>query len=102
MVPFDGDYQPQQKSYECIFTISHTVSEILTFQICDLENLSQGHIIQHLQLAHLMANINLYKNRTCAVFACSHRFQDIHISKFVTLTMKLNVSMLNNSSVVIR
>ena len=51
----------------------------------DLENEGQGHGVQHFHWSHSMANINLYEGHTCAFFACSHHFRDIHISKFVNL-----------------
>ena len=64
MWPFDGEYQPRQGTYVAFSAIALTVSEILTFQICDLENLGQGHTGQHSQWSHSMANINLYKCHT--------------------------------------
>ena len=44
------------------FCASFTISELLAFQISDLDNLGQGHRVQHLQLCHSMVNINLYKS----------------------------------------
>ena len=41
--------------------------------------------------AFAVANINRYKSRTCAFFATSHRFRDIHFSKFITLKLSVNV-----------
>ena len=49
MAPIDVEYQPLQKSYEAFFTIALTDSEILMFQICELENLDQVHEVQHSQ-----------------------------------------------------
>ena len=40
--------------------------------------------VQHSLWCHSMANVNLYKSHIGAFFAISHRFQNIHISKFVT------------------
>ena len=37
------------------FVIALTVSEILTFQMCDLENLGQGDGVQHSQWSHSMS-----------------------------------------------
>ena len=31
----------------CIFALVLTISEILTFQICDFKNLDEGHEVQH-------------------------------------------------------
>ena len=41
--------------------------------------------IHHDLSPNSMANINRYKTQTWAFFASSHRFRDIHISKFVIL-----------------
>ena len=56
-------------------------------EMFDLENIGKGHGAQHSQWSHSIANINLYKSHTWALFACSHRFRAIHISKFVILKM---------------
>ena len=53
----------------------------------DLEIEGKGHGKHQSQWSHSMANINLYTSQTCAFFASSHRFQDSHISDFVTLKM---------------
>ena len=42
-----------------IFAIVLTVSEILTFHICVLHNLGQGHKVQRSQWSYSMAYINL-------------------------------------------
>ena len=42
MVPYDGEYQ-QQKIIGVSLALALTVSEILAFEICDHENLVQGH-----------------------------------------------------------
>ena len=39
-----------------IFVLALAISEIFTFQMFDLENLSQGHGVQHSLLPHSMAN----------------------------------------------
>ena len=44
------------KSHVMHFVTALTVSEILTFQICDLEKLGQSHELQNSQRAHSMAN----------------------------------------------
>ena len=49
------------KVIRCIFVIALTVSEILMFQMSDLENLGQDHGVQQSQWSHSIANINLYK-----------------------------------------
>ena len=84
MVSFDGDYHLRQKSWY-IFAIALIISKIPTSQICDLENLGQGHVVQHSQWSQSMANINLYKSHMRSIFVSSHHFWDRYISKFVTL-----------------
>ena len=61
MVPFALQYQPQRKSYDAFLATAHTVIETLTFQICDLGNVGQGHEVQQLQWSQLMKNIYLYE-----------------------------------------
>ena len=53
---FDSEYQSG------LITTALTVSGILTFQICDLEHLGQGHGVQHSQWSHSNANIYFYKS----------------------------------------
>ena len=65
----------------------------------DLEIEGQGHGGERLQWSRSMGHINLYKSHTCAFFASSHRFRDIHISKFVILKMYFKVMMLKTSAV---
>ena len=43
-----------------IFATALTVSEILTFQVCDIETIGQGHEVQQSQWFHSMANIKLF------------------------------------------
>ena len=45
MVPFDGKYQMYTRQH--IFVVVFTISEILAYKMFDLENLSQGRIIQN-------------------------------------------------------
>ena len=52
------------KGHIAHFAIALTVSEILTFQICDLQNLGQDHEVQHSQWSDLMAKINFYNTHT--------------------------------------
>ena len=47
-----------------IFAKALTVSQILKFKICQLENVGQGHRVQHSQWSHSMTNINIYENHT--------------------------------------
>ena len=51
-----------------IFMLAFTVSEILWFEMFDLENFGQGYVVQHLQWSHSMENINIYKCHTRAFF----------------------------------
>ena len=60
--PFDDKYQNLQV-VPCIFALALTISEILAFQIFDLEKLGQGQGVQFLQLRHSMANIKVNKSR---------------------------------------
>ena len=55
---------------------------MLTFKNVYLENLSQGHVEQHAQCFHSMANINVYKS--CVRYCCanSRRFQDVNVQMF--------------------
>ena len=41
---------------------------ILRFEMFDLENLGQGHRVQHSQFSHSIANINIYKSLNWAFF----------------------------------
>ena len=47
------------------------------FSKVDLENIDQGHDVQHSYRRHSMASISLYKSSTWAFFDSSHRFWDI-------------------------
>ena len=61
MVPF--------QSIKVTIYISPTVSEILTFEILDLENVGQGHEVLLLQWRHSMANIKMKTSFfTCLMF----------------------------------
>ena len=44
MRPVDGKYQNLQKS--CIFVLALIISEILTFQIVDLQKVGQDHVLE--------------------------------------------------------
>ena len=72
----DGEYQPLYKLYDDFFAIALTVSEILMFKICDLENLDQGHEGEKLDLRRSNANIILH------FCVSSYRFRDINILNF--------------------
>ena len=63
-----------------IVTVALTVSDILTFQIRDLENLFQDNEIQHLQWSQSSANMNLDKSRYGAFVTSSRRLR--HIQTF--------------------
>ena len=53
LVSFDGEYQPRQKSYDAFFfAIALNVSKILTFEMCDLENVSEDHRVPHHRVQH--------------------------------------------------
>ena len=58
-----------------IFALALIVAEMLTFNMFDLENVSQGHQAQLLQLCHLMSNINIYKYRLTYLCANIHHFR---------------------------
>ena len=55
-----------------IFAIALTVSDIVIFLICDLENLGPDYGVQHSQWTHSTANINIYKSHTWALFVSTH------------------------------
>ena len=57
-----------------IFVLALTVSEILRFQLFDLQNLGQGHQVQH-----SMANVNHYKSHCTRFYASTHHFRDIKV-----------------------
>ena len=46
----------------CIFKLAFAVYEVLTFEVFVLENLGNGHKVQHSQSSHSMANISVYKS----------------------------------------
>ena len=64
-----------------------------------LNNIGQGHDLQHSQWRHSMANINLYKSSTpyLSIFASSYRFPDILyymiLRNFVTLKIQAKVTL---------
>ena len=63
-----------------IFTKAFTDSEILTFKNVELENLSQGHGVQHAQARQSVANINVdTKNQNPYFYASFHRLRDINV-----------------------
>ena len=51
-----------------------------------LENEGQG--VQHSQWSNSMVNSNIYQSQNWALFAGSHLFRHIHVSKFVTLKIR--------------
>ena len=82
IMPFDGEYQRPLKEKNCIFALARTICTILTFQRFYLENLDQGHEVQHGQLCGLVVNTNLYNNDSMHFCASSHHFGDINVTKF--------------------
>ena len=64
------------------FSLALSIFEIITFQIRYLENIGQGHDIQHLQLCHSMANINLHKSHIGQFELELLSFGDIYILNF--------------------
>ena len=67
--------------------VAPTFSEILRFEMLDIENLGQNIGSQHSQCPHSMENVNVYKSRYWAFIISSLRFPDVTISNFVTLKM---------------
>ena len=63
VLPVGGEYQPH------IFTLVLIVSEMLRFEMFNLENLGPGYGVQHSQWFQPMANINIYKKRRWAFIA---------------------------------
>ena len=68
------------KSYSMHFTLALAVSEILSFKNADIENVGQGHAVQHAQWCYFMANINVNKSHNPHFCASSLRFRDINVS----------------------
>ena len=56
MVPFDGKYQPLQQSYLGMFRWLSPFTSYSHFKIRYLENIGQGHDVQHSQWRHSTAN----------------------------------------------
>ena len=83
---------------ECL-QIFNVYESKLMLEKFDLENLGQGHDVQHSQLSHSLANLNLTLEHVCA---SSHRLRDIHISNFETLKMWVKVMMYNIRKAAIR
>ena len=61
------------------FALALTVFEILPFEIFDIEELGQGQRVQHSQLCHSMANVEIYKYHLLQFRISFHRFRDIDI-----------------------
>ena len=68
---------PLSKSRMTHFCESYHRGKDINF--CDREHLGQGHGVQHSQLSHAMANINLYKSRSWAFSTNYHRFPHLKI-----------------------
>ena len=63
-------------------TLALTVSEIITIQMFDFENLDHGQGLQHSQWFHSMTNVNVYKSHNWAFLASSHNFSmRLHVDK---------------------
>ena len=75
MMTFDGEYLPSVKAIRRTFTLALTISETLTIQISDLENLGQGQSVQRSQWSHSTAESNLYKSHSPHFYASSTRFE---------------------------
>ena len=60
---FNGKYQSLEKSRCAFLQQSLTVSDMFTIQMFDLENVGQGHQVQHSQRCRSMANAKLYKSQ---------------------------------------
>ena len=61
-----------------MFALSLTVSEILPFQMFDLENLGQGHRV-HLLYCQSISNTDLCKSYSTHFYAIFRRFEDIEV-----------------------
>ena len=59
---------------------SHLLRDILMFENVVLENVGQGHGVQHWQWCHLIENINVYKSYDLHFFATFLRFRDFNFS----------------------
>ena len=79
----DGAQHPQSCHWMANIRICkghYAFCEILTFQICDVENLCQGCGMQHLQLCNSTENFNRYKRHSPQFYATSHHFRNINFS----------------------
>ena len=68
----------------------------------DLENVGQGHGVQHSQWSYSIVNINLYKVIIEHFSLALTGFRNIHILKFVILKMQVKVMIYNSRSGAIR
>ena len=66
----------------CIFAVAFTISDILTFNIFDLQKVGQGAEYSFLQWHHLMAMSKCTKYSHNFVFARSHRYWYYHFKLF--------------------
>ena len=66
-----------------MFVLALTVSEMLKYQIVDLEQVGQGSLYVSLQWYHSLTNIQICKGHSVHFCASSHRFRDNIILRFV-------------------
>ena len=77
-------YMNVNNSYRTHFYIAHIISEILTLQNCDFDNLGEDRRVQHSHWRHSIANIIVYDS-TIKHFSTILTFSDdINVSKFWT------------------
>ena len=79
MVPFDGKYQPIYKSYLSIFQLLSPFSSCSHFKIRDLENVDQGHDVQHIRSGAIRWQIYDFlsdSNSNCL------QFSSVYLSKW--------------------
>ena len=76
MIPFDDKHQPLLKSCLSIFFASaHRFSRYSHFKMCDIENIGQGHDVQHSQFnknaktltLKMKVKVKKWENETCAI-----------------------------------
>ena len=70
-----------------IFTPALAVSEILSFQIVDLQKIGQDHGVQLPQLGHSMTDITIYKSVPVDFYASPNHPREINVSMFYLQTV---------------
>ena len=83
MLTPNGKYRNLQKSSSAFIALALTVSNILTFHICDLQRISLGPGLQFSQWYHSVACMKIYKHDFYFSYfrwssTCAHEVTNIH------------------------